>query len=91
MKPMSNHESMYLSPAQVCELYDQLRHLFDNNETVMEFSAYIEIVQRLSNMKERIHYCNDCAKQYFRSFLIDESPEYRRQCDPCKNKESGDE
>jgi len=85
---MSEHETMYLTPGQVIELYDQLRHLFDNNDTVMEFSAYIEIVQRLGNLKERIHYCNDCAKRYFRGFLVDETPEYRRQCDPCKKKES---
>jgi len=88
---MSDHETMYLTPGQVIELYDQLRHLFDNNDTVMEFSAYIEIVQRLGNLKERIHYCRGCAKRYFRGFMEDETPEYDRQCNSCKKKESDEE
>ena len=88
---MSYHETLYLSPSDTIELFEQLRHLFDNTEASMEFESYIKIVNRLTDLKDRIHYCKGCAKRYFRDFLQDDTPEYKRQCYACKKKEEESE
>ena len=83
---MSKSETMYVNPNEVIELYDQLRHLFDNNECVMEFQAYITIVQRLHDLKERVHYCKECTSRYFRPYHYShdkEPPKYQLICQAC--------
>lgn len=83
---MSKSETLYVNPHEVIELYDQLRSLFDNNECVMEFQAYINVVQRLHDLKERVHYCKECTSRYFRPYhySTDENPpKYQQICQPC--------
>ena len=83
---MSKSETLHVNPHEVIELYDQLRALFDNNECVMEFQAYITIVQRLNDLKERVHYCKECTSRYFRPYhytSIEAEPKYQLICQPC--------
>ena len=83
---MSKCENIHVNPSEVIELYDQLRHLFDNNECVMEFQAYINVVQRLHDKKERVHYCKKCTSRYFRPYhysIDEEPPKYQLICQPC--------
>jgi len=90
---MSKNESLYVNPSECVELYDQLRSLFDNNDCVMEFQAYINVVQRLSDLKERVHYCKSCATQYFKPYVYscdDEPAKYQDICQPCEDKEKVD-
>jgi len=82
---MSKSETLHVNPHEVIELYDQLRALFDNNECVMEFQAYITVVQRLHDLKERVHYCKECTSRYFRpyNYSFDEDPKYQLICQSC--------
>lgn len=86
---MSKSETLYVNPDEAIELYDQLRHLFDNNECTMEFKAYIAVVQRLSDLKERVHYCKECMSRYFRPYHYScdkDPPKYQLVCQECTQK-----
>lgn len=91
---MSQSETLYVNPDEAIELYDQLRALFDTNECVMEFSAYIAVVQRLSDLKDRVHYCRTCTTRYFKPYVYScdvEPAEYHQICKSCEDKLKVDE
>ncbi len=73
------YESLYLTPDDVCELYDQLKHIVTEQEFVLDYDTYLNVASRLKDLRERIHFCPEQNKRYFRSILDDRDRySYRR-------------
>jgi len=76
-----------LKPETVLQLIDVMNDIYNHEQPTLRLEHFILVHHQLLEMAERLHWCEKCNEKYFDH----RSGVYRMICEPCEEKEKGDD